>query len=260
MDDQPVFSIVTVCKDALHDIQVTFASIASQTCRDWEWIVIDGGSVDDTPAYLDSVAKEHGRIKWVSEPDNGLYDAMNKGIAKSQGRYLLFLNAADTFAADTILESVTAACFPGNPDFIYGDAKELSSDHQLFLKKARSVNWLWYGMFTHHQAMFFHRGTVGTMRYRTEYAIGADYGFVVEFLLRAKSSRQLPLPICVFKQGGLSSIHYKHGWRDQWHVRKTFLGYSLVRNGLIRCLQMGPMTLRRMSPKIYSWLRFGGPT
>jgi putative colanic acid biosynthesis glycosyltransferase len=260
MGSKSAFSIVTVCKNALRDLQHTFDSIVRQTSPDWEWIVVDGNSDDGTSPFLDEKGRADHRITWISEPDKGLYDAMNKGIARSQGSYILFLNAGDTFASDNVLNSVITDSWPDYPDFIYGDAKEVSVNNEIFLKRAKSASWVWYGMFTHHQAMFFSRIRLGSIRYRTEYAIGADYAFVVEFLLRSKNIHRLQVPICIFKQGGLSSVHYKRGWDDQWNIRKVFLGYSSFRNFFIRCLQICPMTLRRMSPKIYSLVRFDKAT
>ena len=85
--DTALFTIITITKDNAAGLQKTWKSLMSQTCTDYEWIVIDGNSSDGTKSLLKSTD-----AKWVSEPDNGIYDAMNKGIDKAKGDWLLFLS------------------------------------------------------------------------------------------------------------------------------------------------------------------------
>ena len=94
----------------------TGVSLNAQRCRDFEWIIVDGGSRDGTAAFL----KDYPDA--ISEPDNGLYDAMNKGTARARGEYLLFLNAHDTLADSETLEKIQAQAYA--VDFIYGDSLE----------------------------------------------------------------------------------------------------------------------------------------
>ncbi len=87
-----LFSVITVTRNNLVGLRRTHESLRIQSCGDYEWIVVDGASDDGTADYL----KKTG-ANWVSEPDRGIYDAMNKGIARAQGRWLIFMNAGDEF-------------------------------------------------------------------------------------------------------------------------------------------------------------------
>ena len=100
-------SIVTINKNNLHGLKNTMESILAQTCDQYEWIIIDGGSSDGSVELIkDNASKIH---YWVTEPDNGIYNAMNKGIDESSGDYILFLNSGDRFASPTILSSYREA-------------------------------------------------------------------------------------------------------------------------------------------------------
>ena len=95
------FSIITVTRNDIDGLSRTAQSIATQTYKDFEWIIIDGDSQDGTKNYLN--AQEMTR-KWVSEPDQGLYDAMNKGLDIAQNHYVVFMNSGDYFAHLNTLE------------------------------------------------------------------------------------------------------------------------------------------------------------
>ena len=98
----PLFSIITVCYNAAADLRRTIGSVDAQTFRRFEHIIIDGASTDDTPVVLQDSASAGRKI--VSEPDQGIYDAMNKGLGMASGDYLIFLNAGDRFHGSDSLQ------------------------------------------------------------------------------------------------------------------------------------------------------------
>ena len=111
-------SVVTVCYNAADCIEHTMLSVLNQSYPDIEYIVIDGGSTDGT---VDIIKKYADRLAyWVSEPDKGIYDAMNKGIAAASGSYINFMNAGDTFASDSVLAEIVPQINP-NSQIVYGD-------------------------------------------------------------------------------------------------------------------------------------------
>lgn len=116
---EPTITIVTVVWNNLDGLKTTCASIAAQTYRKIEHVVIDGGSTDGTPEWLESYAADHPIVA-VSEADNGLYDAMNKGINKASGDLVLFLNGADVFTSDDDLEFVAREWVVGDWQWGYG--------------------------------------------------------------------------------------------------------------------------------------------
>src|SRR3954468_20203867 len=130
MIDQPItgprasrqpslFSIVTVVLNDCEGLQRTHRSLNDKTCRDFDWIVVDGGSHDGTPEYL--AANQRDSAWWRSAPDRGLYDAMNIGLSAAVGEYVIFLNAGDTLAeADTLKNLAMRVTQGDRPDFMYG--------------------------------------------------------------------------------------------------------------------------------------------
>lgn len=112
-------TIITVCYNALSDLEMTINSVINQTYKDIEYIIIDGGSTDGS---LDIIYKYKRYIsKWISEPDNGIYDAMNKGIGLATGKWINFMNAGDTFVNSKVLESIFNIDYPDEVRFLYSD-------------------------------------------------------------------------------------------------------------------------------------------
>lgn len=226
---KPLFTIITVALSHLGGLQKTWQSLKEQACQDFEWIVVDGGSLDGTVAFLQTV--DFPSFRWISEKDDGLYDAMNKGIEMAQGTYLLFLNAGDQLAGPKVLANVKYSIETQSvgPDFIYGDAYEVDERGRLRNKPARSHQAIWYGMFTHHQAMFYKRNVLDGLCYKTQYTLAADFAFTSEFLVRSKHVLRVKFPICVFEGGGKTSSTSAHlrGMKEQFSVCLTIQRRSL---------------------------------
>lgn len=239
--DAPLFSIITVTKDNLKGFLATRESIEAQSCRNFEWVVIDGNSSDGTKDVLPADA--------VSEEDLGIYDAMNKGIACAKGDYLLFLNAGDTLADMDILATLARAA-KGQPDFIYGDALETGG----LYKKARPYDKAGWGMFTHHQAMLYRRERIGGLRYDTGYKIAADYDFTARFLKNALSVHYIPAALCVFETGGISQRNMTLGRQEQFQARKNH-GVKPWKNMIVYAGQATAAAIKSLSPGIYALSR-----
>lgn len=211
INSAPVFSIVTITLNNRAGLEKTAASVMAQVYKDYEWIIIDGLSNDGTETLLDTLPAHV-----IREKDGGIYDAMNKGIAAAQGAYTIFLNAGDAFSDPDILATLARAVRAHDPDFIYGDALEDDGRY----KKARTPQWLFYGMFTHHQSMLYKTVLLKDFRYDTQYKIAADYDLTVRFLRRAKVRHYCPAAICIFESGGVSQRQMRLGRVEQYKVRK----------------------------------------
>jgi putative colanic acid biosynthesis glycosyltransferase len=238
----PLFSVVTVTKDNLQGLRATQESLLTQSFRDYEWIIIDGDSLDGTKEHIAALPAHS-----ISEPDKGIYDAMNKGIERSKGQHLIFMNAGDRFSDPDILSSIAKAIAAEYPDFIYGDALETGG----FYKKARShakINW---GMFTHHQAMLYRRDKIGNLRYNQHMKIAADYDFTARFLKQADKIHYIPAAICIFETGGVSQQNMQKGRIEQFHARKK-LGLNLVKNGAVYIGQTAAASFKKGAPKVYA--------
>lgn len=111
-------TVVTVCFNAEKVLEQTMLSVLSQTYKDIEYLVIDGGSKDGT---LDIIKKYSDKVKWISEPDKGIYDAMNKAVKMASGEWINFMNAGDCFASIDVLENVFSKEYPEEVNFLYSD-------------------------------------------------------------------------------------------------------------------------------------------
>jgi putative colanic acid biosynthesis glycosyltransferase len=239
-----LFSIITITRNNLAGLQATQDSLKAQTCRDFQWIVIDGDSQDGTKKHLHELS-----AICISEPDDGIYDAMNKGIDNAAGDYLLFLNAGDCLASFDTLERVKNAMITP-PDFIYGDSLE-DGNH----KPSRSHTKILNGMFTHHQAMFYNRNMLGNLRYDKKYRIAADYKFTLAFLRRTQSILYCPFPVCIFEPGGVSQQLVTLGRKEQFLARRELEACNIAVNAATYGGQAAAMTVRRAYPRLYWFLR-----
>lgn len=208
-------SIITVCFNASEAIESTLKSIISQTHPDIEHIVIDGASTDGT---LECIAA-HGKhlTQMVSEPDCGIYDAMNKGICLATGEVVGILNAADVYANNTVLERVAHAMQSADIDALYGDVEFFSPSNPA--KTVRRYNSRWFsparlpwGWMPAHPALFLRRALFGRYGlYRTDFRIAGDYELIARIFKDGKCTyRYLPEVFVRMSAGGVST----GGWQN----------------------------------------------
>lgn len=175
--DCPLITIITVVKNGCRYVEQAMQSVFNQNYPHLEYIIIDGGSTDET---LDIIRKYEDRIDyWVSEPDNGIYDAMNKGIAMAQGDLIGLLNADDYYESHALQAVATAYVDYPSKGIFYGNCYILQEDMGLCYESFGHTRF-WRGMGFPHQAMFVHRAVhdeIGT--YNTDYRLAADYDFVL---------------------------------------------------------------------------------
>jgi putative colanic acid biosynthesis glycosyltransferase len=245
-----VFSIITITYNNIIGLKKTHQSIIQQTTNNYRWIVIDGGSSDATLDYLKST-----NTTYISEADNGIYNAMNKGIKLSKEPYILFLNAGDCFAKKDSLETLENLIKKDRPDFIYGDSIE-EKTNQFNYKKARHHSKINQGMFTHHQSMIYKADLFETNNYNEKYIIAADYDLTLRALKKSLIISYLPQPICIFEAGGLSQQKIIQGRIEQFLIRKEF-GISIYKNTAIFIGQTFIFYLRRFAPRLYWFLKRG---
>lgn len=257
----PLFSIITVNLNHLDGLKRTCESVESQVFTDYEWLVIDGASTDGSFDFLHEKRKEANReakpFSFTSEVDKGIYDAMNIGMQRACGRYLIFMNAGDCFASAKTLE-IIAPHTEKKPDFIYGDALETKKNNaKPHYKEARQYKEMPWGMFTHHQAMIYSRLKVRDwkMHYSLLYKIAADYDFTARFLLNANKIIYIKQPICLFEHGGISQKQAFKGRREQYIIREKLEMLSQAKNLGIFIAQSIGWHIKAISPSLYDVLK-----
>jgi glycosyltransferase involved in cell wall biosynthesis len=205
-----LLSIITVTLNNDKGLDRTLQSIAKQTCRDFEWIIIDGGSKDDTLTLLQNNATII--TKFISEEDAGIYDAMNKGWQLSTGDYCLFLNAGDALAGPDVIEKVLPYLKDQKKDFFYGNIIGGTFDDKVkptYFHEPVSLHYLlrWY---LPHPASFIKKTVLQNLSgYSTRYRIISDWAFTVNVFLSGYSFFHIPIVVSRFFSDGISSIEVK---------------------------------------------------
>jgi putative colanic acid biosynthesis glycosyltransferase len=250
----PLFSIVTVVRNDEAGLRLTHGSIAAQTCRDFEWLIVDGASDDGTVEAARSFDDPY--IDLNSEPDHGIYDAMNKGLDRATGDYVLFLNAGDTIARHTTLESVARRLRDRPIDFLYGDSYEAFGSERPIYKTARGHARITYGMFGCHQAMYYRRTLIDSLRFDPDFWIAGDYCFTAQLFDKRPRVERVDDALCVFDRTGVSVSHRRLGRRENWRIQRDVLGVSLIRRCGVQAAYVGTALLADFLPSFYKLLRF----
>jgi len=169
-----IVSVITVVRNDKNNIEKTINSVLAQTYKDIEFIVLDGASSDGT---RDVIEKHSSQISyWKSEPDKGVYDAMNKGIKASTGDFVIFMNSGDTFHTDDAIEKMLLEEVESNT-IVYGNVSAKYWDGVYIEKPKPFFNTImrFKGIGINHQTMFFPGEVIRNMAYNLSYKIAADY-------------------------------------------------------------------------------------
>lgn len=200
----PLISIITVSYNAVSTIENTILSVINQTYPNIEYIIIDGGSTDGT---VDIIKKYQERISfWVSEPDEGIYDAMNKGIAIATGKWINFMNSGDMFYANDTVEKVVKS-LRTSIDVLYGDTM-LKFSWGVFERKALPLCMMEKHLPFSHQSSFIKMDLMKSQLYDLQYRICADYNFFYSSFKAGKIFKYKPLLVSVYEaEEGVSSVN-----------------------------------------------------
>ncbi|MDL2241915.1 glycosyltransferase [Bacteroidales bacterium OttesenSCG-928-L03] len=223
-----LFSIITVTYNASQWLERTIRSVLGQTSSDWEYIIIDGGSVDGTQEIIRSY--EDRIAYWVSEPDKGLYDAMNKGLKAASGHYVCFLNAGDTFfSPDTLLNLSRIIQEKNFPDIIYGETEIMDEEGETVgmrrLRAPKSLSWKSFrmGMLVCHQSFVVKRDVA--MDYDLQYRLVSDYDWTIRCMKKADTIINSHLILSRFLVAGMSSTNRKDSLKERFAVMTKYYGF-----------------------------------
>ncbi len=225
---KPLFSVITVCRNCRQELERTLKSVAGQSYTDYEHYVVDGNSTDGTVELLKNF--ENPRLKFVSEPDSGIYDAMNKGMSLTSGKYLIFLNAGDTFHNSEVLAAYAAAIrMNSSPGIVYGQTvivdsagrylrpRHFTAPDVLTFDSFRS------GMLVCHQAMAVLRRIAPP--YDTRFRFSADFNWVIQCLQHSRLNVSLgDTVVADYLDGGATTRNRLRSLTERFRIMCRYYG------------------------------------
>lgn len=224
----PLFSIITVTFNAAATLPYTLESVRAQSFTDYEHLIMDGNSSDST-VELARDGDSSGRTKVFSEPDSGLYDAMNKGLDRASGKYLIFLNAGDTFHTSDTLKLIARAITENDyPGIVYGQTDIVNSSRQKVGERhLRAPEKLGYnsfakGMVVCHQA-FVVLARIAP-RYNMAYRYSADYEWCIRCMQHSRKNVYVPATIVDYLFEGLTTANRKKSLVERFKIMSKYYG------------------------------------
>ncbi|MFD2148208.1 glycosyltransferase family 2 protein [Mucilaginibacter antarcticus] len=223
---QPVLSVITVVYNNVASFEQTMLSVLNQTYTDIEYIIIDGQSTDGT---IDVVKKYEDRLaKFITEKDNGIYDAMNKGLALATGDYVLFMNSGDEiYGADTVAKVFATAT---NADIYYGETEMIDQQSNSLGKRRHAApeRFTWrdfkYGMSISHQAIYIKRALVEP--YDARYQLSADIDWIIRAAKKATTIVNVHQYVAKYAVGGMSKLKHRQSLMERFDIMKRYYGLT----------------------------------
>lgn len=221
-------TIITTTYNREQTLDCTIQSVYNQSYKNIEYIIVDGASTDNT---LEIIKKnEHlfnGRLKWISEPDKGLYDALNKGIQMATGDIIGILHSDDFFTEDNIIEQIVSV-FHNNKEYdaLYGDVHYVKSENlnkciRYYSSKIFKPQLMRLGFIPAHPTFYMKKECYNQFGgYKTNYKIAADFEFLLRVILNRRiKTKYLPLDMVTMRTQGLSTS----GWKSHWIIMNEHL-------------------------------------
>lgn len=252
-------SVVTIVFNDVKGIGSTVDSVSSQSARyDIEYIVIDGASTDGTTEYLRE--KESLIDILVSEQDKGIYDAMNKGLERATGDFVIFMNSGDRFSSadvvERIIDEIEKTAYV--PAVVYGNYRESKHGEPSDPIPSRRPDKIWYGPVASHQSTFYNLSILRELglKYDLNYRIAADYKLTLSVLTLTQNNG-LQTDICVsdFDVTGLSNKNQNQGLKEANRARREVLHWGRFKTGLLTMALYGARYMKRFMRPVYNLIR-----
>ena len=259
--DMPLVSVITVVRNGAAHLRETIESVIGQSWPNTEFIIIDGASTDGT---LDIIRSYDRNIDyWVSEPDNGIFDAMNKGIALAQGALIGLLNADDWYEPGALETAATAYRSEKKQGIYFGDKYLVHVDLGLKYEFRGSLEF-WRGMTICHQAMFVHREVYDRLGYYDQaYRLAADFDFFVRAIRSGIPFIRLDRFVVNFRDDGASARSLLHGNREISAILRSNYGFwsspylkNLLLTGYnLTAVAVSRLIGRMLGSRVQQWAR-----
>ncbi len=231
-------SIITVTYNAEKVLRPTIESVLNQTFRELEYLIIDGKSTDQTPEIIRSYQKKIDQV--ITEKDEGVYDAMNKGLKLAKGKYVMFLNAGDELAGPSVLENVFSAS--DDADVYYGETNIINESRQVIgtrseltsrklpaqLTKKDFLN----GQVVSHQSFIARKSLCKP--YDLKYRCSADIDWMLQIVSTSSKIVNVGQPVSNYLKGGISDQNLRTCWRERFVILLKHFGLSSVIRAHIR--------------------------
>ena len=220
------FSVITVNFNDAIGLERTIISVISQTYRDYEYVIIDGGSTDGS---LDIIKKYNDYITyWVSEKDRGIYHAMNKGVAEAHGDYCIFMNSGDSFYDDEVLKCI--ADYKICADIVVGRIISNENGHVLFAapQQKLSLYYLYSGTIPH-QSSFIKTELLRQFPYDENLKIVSDWKFYIQaVIIQNCSVKYVDDYVTIFDLGGISTSNPEEPWKEKSQVLSSMFPHRIL--------------------------------
>ena len=212
-------SIITINYNNRDGLQRTIDSVICQTWHDFEWIVIDGGSTDGSKELIEKYQNHFAY--WCSEPDKGVYNAMNKGITKAKGEYLNFMNSGDCFYNKYTLQKVFKSEW--DAEIIYGDCEQIYEKHTRIFTFPSNLNlYDLYRCNICQQAMFIQKQLLSVEGFNESYYLLADWARWIKAALNGATFKHSHQIICKYDMSGMSSTNEELARIDFSHIKRIY--------------------------------------
>ncbi len=220
-----LLSVITVAWNNRDGVMKTWQSLAHLARAqeiEFEWIVVDGGSPDGTAQWL---AERNGqyRLRYVSEKDSGIYDAMNKGINMANGRYAIFLNSGDIFHPDVVSVVRTLATYKKDNAMVIGDALLDFGEGHKVRRSAKNGWYIYHSLPASHQAIFFPVAGLKQYPYDLQYKVSSDYALAARMYKAGYPFKRIKGLVSEFSMGGISTTNNEELCRDAKRVQRRIL-------------------------------------
>lgn len=218
-----LISIVTVCYNASKDLPMTMDSVLYQNFSDYEYIIQDGGSTDDSlsiiESYRDRFQEKGINFVVISGSDNGIYDAMNRAVTSCNGKWINFMNAGDCFYNETVLSDMFLDKSYPTAGVLYGDCIEY--EYGRFYRFPKNEAGITEAMPFSHQTVFAHRELLQRLPFKCEYRYSADYDFLLSVHDRGIHFADTGCVICITNKDGVSSVNYHEMLNESAAIKKA---------------------------------------
>lgn len=228
MNSKPLITIATVVYNGEKYLEETIKSVINQSYEDVEYIIIDGASTDGT---VEIIKKYEDKIDyWLSEGDKGIYDAMNKGIAKAAGEYIMFMNSGDRFFDINVLEELSFFLKKSQfPEIIYGNTVlEYDENYKKIENPGENIKF-WFGLPFCHQSMAIKTELQKENLFDTSYNIYSDYDNYYKLWVQGYQFTYVGKSISCFNFDGLSSRLTLEGFREMYQIGSKYKKFNRLK-------------------------------